>query len=521
MDEWGRLQLDFEAIEYGVHVPVAFETDTVCLGPGDENNLGVNCKITARPLFDCDGDRKGATLVGPVCGPAYVCRSCGCNAHNAMCNRHGARAPPCHEDFADFIAELKSMQYEVACTYAMHFALYGDDWADRWTLSKRQAISESQCLDGISPERVKIMVKREVGQNKPTKARGIQFYWNLATQAQFAPETASLQKTWCAVFSRRSVGKCRITFSSGMNANQLGCWMDEVLSDYVNPHFYERDGKNWDATMCEKHQQIKYEAYQCAGPEYLDFARRATVVKGFGKFKNAGILKYKLAFTTKSGHNDTTLGNNLVNAAITWTAFRDRECDILIAGDDLLVVVEGDFDEHAIAEVERRCGIKPEYRKFYNVEDTSYISGLFANTPQGIKFIAKPGRLLNLLFWSVHPPSMKPRQLRGYQRGVAKGVMPTMGCVPVVGPWLAAIGDEGFTIKDRSRRSYTYGSTVEADFSGWFSRRYGLSGERTRDLERILVSHCTDRVIIRHPDLDYILNRDLVDIADREVIQNE
>lgn len=520
MDEWGRLQLDFDSLQYGVHVPVAFDTDTVCLGPGDENNLG-DCKISIRPDFTCDGDRKGATLVGLVCGPAYVCRSCGCNAHNAMCNRHGARAPPCHEDFDGFISQLNDLQHEAACTYAMHLAEFGDAWVDRWSLSKRTAIEESQTYDCIYPNRVKLMVKREVGQKMPTKARGIQFYWNLATQALFAPETASLQKTWCSIFRRRLVGTCRITFSSGMNAEQLGCWMDEVLEDYVDPHFYERDGKNWDATMGEKHQRVKNTAYQCAGNDYVDFARHATIVKGFGKFKNAGILKYKLRYTTKSGHNDTTLGNNLVNAAVTWTAFNGLTCDILIAGDDLLVVVEGDFDEHKIAEEERRCGIKPEYRKFLDVEDTSYISGLFARTPQGYKFIAKPGRLLNLLFWTVHPPSMRPRVLRGYQRGVAKGVMPTMGCVPVVGSWLAKIGDEGFTIKDRSRRSYTYGSVVQADFTGWFHRRYGLSVTEVEELEHILTTHATDRVIVKHPNLDLIIRRDADDIADREVVRSE
>lgn len=519
-DEWGRLLLDFESLSYGVHVPITFETPAICLGMGDENNLGPNSKVRTRPHKGCSSDRKGATLVGPSAIKAESLAPCGCNAHNGFCNRHGCRAKnACLEDFDDFINHLRTLSKEVADVYAMHFTEFSSQWITRWPAGKQKSIALSKQYDELRPDKVKCMVKREVSAKVPTKARCIQFYPNLATQSEFGPETASLQKTWCQVLHRRRIGTCRITFSSGMDANKLGSWMDEVLADYTNPVFYERDGKNWDATMGEKHHKVKVEAYKCAGQDFVDFINKSAKVKGVGVFKN-GILRYKLDYTTKSGHNDTTLGNNLINAAVTWTAFEGLTCDILIAGDDLLVVVEGDFNEHAIAEKEKRCGIMPEYRKFYNVEDVTYISGLFATTDKGIKFIAKPGRLLALLFWTVKPPSPKPRMLRGYQRGVAKGVLPTMGCVPVVGPWLQAIGDEGFTIPDKSRRRYTYGVTVDADFSGWFERRYGLSKTDISRIEELLVSVGPKRCIIRDPVLERIVSRDLADIDVRETLES-
>lgn len=436
-----------------------------------------------------------------------------------MCNRHGSKAPPCIEDFVLFHLELDKLEKEVADVYAMHFAEHEDEWVERWPEGKRKSIDVSRQYDAIRPDRVKCMVKREVNAKVPTKARCIQFYPNLATQSEFGPTTASLQKTWCQVFNRRQVGTCRITFSSGMDAAKLGAWMDEVLRDYTNPVFYERDGKNWDATMGETHHGIKRHAYKCAGKDFIEFIDKAAKVKGVGVFQT-GVLRYSLDYTTKSGHNDTTLGNNLINAAVTWTAFQGLTCDIMIAGDDLIVVVEGDFDEHAIAQKERDCGIKPEYRKFYNVEDISYISGIFAVTDQGVKFIAKPGRLLSLLFWTVKPPSPKPRMLRGYQRGVAKGVLPTMGCVPVIGPWLQSIGDEGFTIPDRSRRRYTYGATVNADFTGWFQRRYNLSTTDIARVEELLVGVNAQRCIISDPVLNRIVDRDMQDIDVRETIES-
>lgn len=503
---------------YGTHKLRSNVTGTICLGFGDERNLG-DCKILTRPTQGCTGEKAGATLVGPTSGVGYVCRSCGCNAHNAICNRHGAKAPPVTGNFDWFTECFESFEDQLGSMYHEHLEEYGGQWITRWSLGKQKSILMSQKTDPLLPDKVKCMVKRETGHKQPSKARCIQFYWNLATQAEYAPETSSLQKAWCKLFRRFQIDPdnpdMRVTFSSGMNAADLGAWADEALKDYSNPHFYERDGKNWDATMGKPHHDLKIRVYKMTGKEFLDFYQRTSRVKGFGHFGDQ-ILRYVLDYTTKSGHNDTTLGNNIVNAAITCTAFRGMKCDIIIAGDDLLVIVEGDFDENAIAETEKTLGIKPEYRKFKSIEDSSYISGLFAITPQGVRFIARPARMLSCLFWTVKPPSMKPANLRAFQRGVAKGVLPTMQDVPVVGPWLKMIGDEGATIQDRSRRVYTYGSEVRGDFTPWFMRRYGLSQSEIDDLSRVLLEAGAKQVIIRHCALDIIRQVDFADIADRD-----
>lgn len=436
-----------------------------------------------------------------------------------MCNRHGSKAPDCPNDFGWYISKFETHEDQLAELYHTHLIEHGGDWIDRWPQTKRDSILESQRSDFITPDKVKCMVKRETGHKKPSKARCIQFYPNLATQAEFAPETASLQKAWCHQYRRFRIDpenrNMRVTFSSGMNAAALGDWATEALADYTEPMFYERDGKNWDATMGEKHHELKKRVYKMAGAEYVAFMDQAAKVKGFGAFDKQ-VLRYKLDFTTKSGHNDTTLGNNIINAAITCTVFAGMKCDIMIAGDDLLVIVEGDFDEHAIAVKEKGFGIKPEYRKFRSIEDSSYISGLFAITPQGVKFIARPARMLSCLFWTVKPPSTKPKNLRAFQRGVAKGVLPTMQDVPIIGEWLKMIGDEGEEIKDRSRRVYTYGAEVRADFSQWFERRYGLNKDDINEATELLLSAGTERKFIRHPVLDVIKLVDLADISERE-----
>lgn len=458
-------------------------------------------------------------MVGQVCAMSYTCRSCACNAHNAMCNRHGAKAPPFTASFDWFIECFETWEHEVAAMYHDHLTEFGDAWADRWSESKRKQIDYSVRDDCPQPWKVKCMVKRECGHKKPSKARCIQFYPNLSTQEMYARETASLQKSWCAFMRRARVDpknpNMRVTFSSGMNAAQLGDWATEVLKDYDEPWFYERDGKNWDATMGEQHHKLKFRCYKMAGADYVQFAEKASKVSGLGVFGD-NVLRYTLEFTTKSGHNDTTLGNNIVNAAITCSSLRGKKCDILIAGDDLLVVVEGEIDGREIAEEESKYGIVPEARVFRSIEDASYISGLFAITEQGVKFLARPGRMLANLFWTVKPPSLKPEKLRAYQRGVAKGVLPTMSCVPVVGPWLRQVGDDGPTIQDRSRRVYTYGAEVKADFEPWFTRRYGLTQADIKEATDLLVNTCGERCFVNCHALETICAIDFADLEERE-----
>jgi len=513
VEEYGYLGLEYDDLDTGIHEPVSYIRGTHCLGFGDEFNLG-NCKIFERPRGGCLDSKMGATLVGPVCSVAYVCRSCGCNAHNAMCNRHGAKAPKCTRSFKRFIAASHDVVEEVGRVYGEHMAVYGHHWIDRWPLTKAETILASQQVDGIYPERVKNMVKREVYPKVPTKARCIQFYPNLATQAEFAPETSSLQKSFTQVFYRVQIGKARCTFASGLNAEALGRWLKEVMSDYTDPWCYERDGKNWDATLTKPHNDFKVRMYACAGAKYCEFMNRARVVSGFGAYDN-GMLRYKLKETVKSGHNDTTLGNNLINTGITWSSFEGLVCDILVAGDDLLVIVEGDFNADAIAEKERKFGIKPEYRKFHSVEDASFISGLFAKVGEDYAFIPKPGRLLQRLFWTVKPPP--PKKLRAYQRGVAKGILATVADVPIIGDWLALVGDEGEVLEVYAERARFYErERAHYDFSGWFVRRYGLTDEEAEEARTILCSACVDRVIVRSPGLDKIIAVDTCDVEERE-----
>lgn len=504
-------------LPFGLFVFPCARFDTVCLGPGDESLLDPQTKIHKRPRFVCDRvDEVGATALGVVCRLHYVCRRCGCNLHNALCMRHGRAQPSVFRGFVHARLFFDSLVPEVMRAYNDWELHYFFEWMAKWPLAKRALILRSVDFDAVVPDSVLIFIKREGGQNVPTKARGIQMYVNLATQSSQAWRFSALQKAYCDVLYRRG-GRIRVTFASGMNSLALGRWLTDCLADIADPWFYERDGKNWDSTIQLLHHLFKMGCYAGMPPDFVAFVNSGFVVRGKG-YCSQGVLSYTLNGTTKSGHNDTTLGNSLINAAIAFEAMSvlGLSGDILVAGDDLLVIVEGSFDEHAFASVERSLGIIPEYRKFHDWLDVSFCSGVWWSIPGGHAFTPKPGRLLARLWWSVHPPSQ--RQVADYRRSVVAGLLPTCGGLPVVGDFLRSHDLCGRVRPWQGKRFDVTSCEVDFDPSVVrveFSRRYGLSlfdiDEASETLRLLSGRVC----LLRHPALERIMDVDLADCVDR------
>lgn len=524
MDERGRLDpCSVDVAEIGNTYLNSNKTNTLCLGFGDESLLGEHCKIFQKPK-KCDRDEQsGAALLGPATRLAWTCRSCGCNAHNAMCNRHGSKRPTPTKEFDYANKYIDDSRAEIDAMYTDHFSLHGHEWLQKWPLVKQEAIAKSTRLDELRPNTVKNMVKREHQSTKPKKARCIQFYKNLATQAQFGPEFTSLQKAYCKLWHRhemRSDG-IRVTIGSAMNSKTLGDWMTRVLNDYSNPYFYERDGKAWDATMGPSHHALKMRAYAIMPQEFRRFVDQCYKVRGLGVYRDGSILQYEVEGTVKSGHNDTTLGNCIVNAMIAAEACHrlGLKCDIIVVGDDLLIIIEGDFDEHALAEEESALGIVPEYRKFDDVEDVSFISGHWVTLRRGgYIFAPKLGRLLARLHWTVTPPP--PKTQDAYLRGVYSGIRATCHSLPVYS--FLAPETQGSVKNVDQWYTEMYGTDALAytrdDVIDWFQRKYHCSLAQIEALETELLDR-TPR-IVRSDFVDIIESVDLNDIGDRACVRD-
>lgn len=517
-DEKGRILPDSSQtpVEYGAYRMGEANCSTTCLGFGDKSKLGAQASVlTANVTTHClSPDRIGATLMGWTTSLAWVLRKCMCNAHNALCHRHGTQQPVASRSIMEVFSDFKDAV--VGDDAAYHFDPYRvyEWWLQKWPENRRRSFEKSRATDDVRPNRVKAMVKREVNHKRPTKARLIQFYPNLATQAEFGPEFYALQKTLCRRFRRHRMGSVDVTIASGMNPMEIADWMRQVQQEGA-VCFYERDGKNWDASMQAQHADFRQNLYELFDERLAHFARACNAVTGMAAFEG-GVFRYRVNGTVKSGHNDTTLGNSLVNAAIAVAAFRriGVPASILVAGDDLLVACYGHVECSVVAAYEAEYGITPEARVFNDFEHVSFISGIFMHDGVDYHFVPTPGRLLARLWWTINPPPQK--KAGPYLRGVARGLLGVLSGMPVLGRFVARYDDGGSAVLSNKCRLFRgVSSPLLSDVYFSFASRYGVSVEDLVETEAWLDSLPLGALFLRHPVLDAIMEVDLADVAER------
>lgn len=526
LDEWGHLDVEqLTSLPYGVYSCV-FTTKTHCLGWGDESNLTLEgrreiCKILklSHPVGSpcCRPYEAGARLLGLSIGPVYVNSKCLCNTHNCLCNRHG-KAQTVGVEPARGVEWAANFKRRLAESYSRHLEHWLVEWIKKWPVKKREAFALSDIVDPVLPSRVKLLVKRELLGVLKKKARGIQMYHNLTTQALFAAHFTALQKALSECFDgTETFLGIDVTMASGLNSVGLAAWMEQRQN---SRSFYERDGINWDANAGEQLYGAKRKVFDFLEPAFLKFMDQCVSVKGGCRIKGLWncFCSYTLKAGVKSGHNDTTLGNSLMNALVAVHALLENgyRGSVIVAGDDLLVASPDDVDVDLMTVSEAKCGVDPEARVFTDPYDTSFISGIWAPVEGGLTFVPKPGRLMQRLFWTVKDVSVRRRQ--AWRHAVCSSLLPATGCIPVISDFLRVndVATRG-RVPDRLLPRYALmmgGSPVRVANEStvqWFVDRYGF--------DPALLSGCFntpyDRALVVHPLLELMMAIDSADVKDR------
>jgi len=465
------------------------------------------------------GSNSGPEALGWVAWDVSALRKCLCNAHNALCNRHLVRQVDLTADLLPMTAAFVAATRTCLNDYAQHPFRDFDHWLLKWSSAKREQIRQSVINDIYRPDRVKSFVKWEisVGLKPPSKARLIQGPSNLRTQAELGPDILALQ---CVlgdhVHRLQLTPYVDITFACGMNVSKMALW--PAFSERV-VSYYERDGKTWDAMVQVKHFVLRDIIYRSFDAELADKVLKFVRVSGI-VCDRTGFLSYKVNGTVKSGHNDTTLWNSILNALISAHVFTTLQCraSVIVAGDDMLAAVFDDYAAEQVRSLERACGIVPESRSFNSLYDASFVSAIWVTDGQHHGFIPKPGRILAKVWWSIRVPS--PKRLRAHLNSIARGLWPSCNSVPVVSHWLRkAMGDYGTVDvgkdwwRDFSDVHQVFGEGIYRHFS----TRYQISVNDLREAEKFLDGLEFRPGYVCHPVIQHIVEVDLADIGDRVV----
>jgi len=237
--------------------------------------------------------------------------------------------------------------------------------------------------------------------------------------------------------------------------------------------------------------------------------------------------------TTKSGHNWTTVGNNLINLAIaihTCIVLRLR-ARIIVGGDDLLIMVHESSRIPTAEEVinlEKRSGIIPELGILKGWQNVSFVSGVFFPLEHGIGFGPKPGRLVQRLFWAT---KYIPADVRDdYVRVVSAGIRAGMAGHPIIGAFLDAHGGPAPAKKMSDAQANELTGWLKYSVRGlkgesrpfdpealmqFYCRKYDTDPSEIAEVERMFKEHKGKVGVVYHPLLARMAEFDGLDPADR------
>lgn len=462
---------------------------TICFGPGSEQNVDPRHSVRVEGSIVCDRpEQVGAQCVGPAICPSYVSRSCGCNEHRALTERHLAKQPEAPRTLRCPERLARAIRY---CY--VHQLLDFEEWLSKWPKAKQTAILDSLTYDSRDPSLTDAFVKLSSEHQLPSCPRLIQKHATLAAQAQFACEHSRFQKAIFEVLGGdRSDGfevyeGVRVAGTSGWNASDLADWADRNAgADW----WYERDGKRWDASQQRNHHDCKVGVIRPIDPDFARHLERCFRVRG--KLRSRGRVRAKITYrsqgTVKSGYNDTTSGNSLVNACISAKALHAVGCraNIIVMGDDMLAAVWGPRIAENIASEERMYGIIPEYKVHDRAADASYCSGHFLYDGTRHLFVPNFGRSLARLFWTINPVSR--RRIALHQHGVASCMLTTYPNHPWYRAWLGKYELRGRPAGVEKHKIRGPQADYGFDYERALCDRYGIEEREHHEIIRLLGS---------------------------------
>jgi hypothetical protein len=146
-----------------------------------------------------------------------------------------------------------------------------------------------------------------------------------------------------------------------------------------------------------------------------------------------------------SGVPNTTVGNTIVNAAVSFTALvragarPGEDFAIMVRGDDMLALVKPEF--HAcIAPFAQRLGFKPKVKSQHSISKVRFCSNAFyptivAGVPMHVP--APTFKCLMKMMWTISPVPVKA--YAQHMRGVALGLKNLVSHVPILRDYIAMI----------------------------------------------------------------------------------
>jgi hypothetical protein len=322
--------------------------------------------------------------------------------------------------------------------------------------------------------------------------RGIQGLAKAETNLALGPFMHVVSRAIAAGFGDQ------LSYSSGQTPESIGQWYTQCKKGRY--HFYEDDFSAFDSSQGKGAHEAEMAVYKLFGPDkaVLNALQFQAKTVGFGRYH-----KYKTKYTRKSGDQNTSIGNTIINMmAHIWAIHcynligNNVEFKMLALGDDNLLAVKGEKPDFVKFMNDKilLLGLVPKF--FMSGNSPSYCSSVFipvANDKNDLVYVLVPEvlRRLSKIGWTVTIPS-KRDTLLGRLKANELANMNT-ALVPVLrvfNEFYTSVLDVASSLNEYRVHAKYNGSHIicESTFN-WFQNVYGVSYDEIIELEEFLKSH--------------------------------
>jgi hypothetical protein len=335
-----------------------------------------------------------------------------------------------------------------------------DAWSSRYPGPKRDMLAEGRRVDeaGVADKvfELSAFVKQEsILKNETFDPRLIQGRtpeYNSVIGPWMFTASKVLSDVWGISESKFNQDPGRkfkpVTYASGMTREQLGLWhtesmefLDRLPGETV---VVENDFSRFDRTLGVELLNIEMDAYKWffrLPAKTLRYLQQQFKTSGRTK---KGKIKYKCEGTRKSGDQNTSVGNTIINGVVNLYLV----CQALDISDPTLVPMRGVFlgddgymlmkrhDADRVMQIAQdyycSLGLKAKCRRVL-LHEAEFCSSIFVPTQDGYILTPKPGRLMAKLFYSQK--RLKPTKQAAWARGNVLGLINDVAHVP----WLNVV----------------------------------------------------------------------------------
>lgn len=184
--------------------------------------------------------------------------------------------------------------------------------------------------------------------------------------------------------------------AKGLSPVARGLLFTSKVSLFDDPVFFEIDHSKFDSTVRVEHLKSLHKYYKKFYPKDARLNRLLQAqIHNKGMTKN--FIKYRVSGTRMSGDFDTGLGNSLINFYVLtgWLKLCNfTKFDILLDGDDSIIIVERDQAYKARPELFERFGFETKFRETDDIHDVEFCQSKLMTTPLP-NFVRNPLRAMS------------------------------------------------------------------------------------------------------------------------------